>query len=320
MLLHHSNISITHAEVMEAAHTLAFKIKEMYDNDEIRSSIIYTPQRKNPEPGLILYGVPESGIESVYALNAFISNCMITDNIARADVIVDCIERNGKTRKGYENLNPNAVFVTLFDISTTDDRYRIFPWQAGKLPSQKKRHNESIVTDLLRFIGEDTDREGLQETPKRFLKAWKHYTKGYAEDPADILKVFEDGAEGVNEMVLVKQIPVYSTCEHHGASVFGVAHVAYIPNGKIVGLSKINRVVDCFARRLQVQERLTTQIADALNDNLNPLGVAVVLECRHMCMESRGISQQGHTTVTSAMRGAFMDEPATRAEFMGLIK
>ena len=134
------------------------------------------------------------------------------------------------------------------------------------------------------------------------------------------MKVFEDGAESYNEMVLVKNIPVYSKCEHHLADIIGVAHVAYIPNGKIVGLSKLSRVVDIFARRLQVQERLTNQVAEALVKNLDPLGVAVVLECRHMCMESRGICQQGHTTVTSSMHGVFFNDASTRAEFMGLIK
>lgn len=180
--------------------------------------------------------------------------------------------------------------------------------------------SEEIVKKLLKHVGEDPERGGLIETPKRVLKAWKHFTKGYDENPADVLKVFEDGAESYNEMVLVKDIPIYSNCEHHMVPFFGVAHIAYIPNGKIVGLSKLSRVADIFARRLQVQERLTNQIADALEENLNPVGVAVVLKCRHLCMESRGISQQGHKTVTSAMRGAFKDYLTTRNEFMNLIK
>ena len=142
----------------------------------------------------------------------------------------------------------------------------------------------------------------------------KEYSSGYGKDPAEILKVFDDGAEKVDEMVLVKSIPVYSHCEHHLAPFFGVAHVGYIPNGKIVGLSKLSRLVDVFAKRLQVQERLTNQIADALEEHLQPLGVGVVIECRHMCMESRGIQRQGATTVTSAMRGALRNDVAARAE------
>lgn len=161
-------------------------------------------------------------------------------------------------------------------------------------------------------------REGLTDTPSRVAKAWEHWAKGYSEDPAEILKVFEDGAEGYDEMVAVVNIPVYSKCEHHLADIFGSATVAYIPNGRVVGLSKLSRLVDCYARRLQVQERLTVQIADALYEHLNPLGVGVQISARHMCMESRGICQQGHHTVTTALRGAIKDEPQTRAEFLQL--
>lgn len=180
---------------------------------------------------------------------------------------------------------------------------------------------KEIVRMLLKdVIGEDPDRGGLIDTPERVVRAWRFWTSGYEQDPAALLKVFEDGAEKCNEMVLVKSLPVYSHCEHHMAPFFGVAHVAYIPDGKIVGLSKLSRLVDVFARRLQVQERLTNQIADAIQVNLNPLGVAVVVECRHLCMESRGIQRQGATTTTSAMRGVFMAEDAARMEFLRLIR
>lgn len=161
-------------------------------------------------------------------------------------------------------------------------------------------------------------REGLQETPQRVAKAWQAWLSGYGKDPSAILKVFEDGAEGVDEMVLVKDIPFYSHCEHHLAPFFGTATVAYIPKGKIVGLSKISRLVDMFARRLQVQERMTTQIADAIDKHLQPTGCAVLVKARHMCMESRGICQQGHHTVTSALRGVMRDDALARAEFLKL--
>ena len=178
---------------------------------------------------------------------------------------------------------------------------------------------EQIVELLLETLTSDNSREGLSETPARVAKAWAHWTKGYNENPADVLKVFEDGAENYDEMVMVKNIPLYSHCEHHLAAIIGTATVAYIPNGKVVGLSKLNRVVDIFARRLQVQERLTSQIADALADNLNAKGVGVVVTARHMCMESRGVCQQGHQTITSALRGVMRDDPATRSEFMALV-
>ena len=181
--------------------------------------------------------------------------------------------------------------------------------------------SEQTIIDLLKhIIGEDPARGGLRDTPGRVVKAWRHWAGGYKLDPAALLKCFEDGAEKCDEMVLVKNIPVYSHCEHHLAPFFGVAHVAYIPDGKIVGLSKISRLVDVFARRLQVQERLTNQIADAMEQHLAPKGIAVVIECRHLCMESRGIQRQGSSTTTSAMRGVFRDNAAARAEFMGLIR
>ena len=177
---------------------------------------------------------------------------------------------------------------------------------------------EDAVRFLLREIGEDPDRGGLIETPKRFVKALREMTEGYAKQPQEVLKVFEDGGENYDQMVLVKDIPVYSMCEHHVAPFMGKAHVAYIPDGKIVGLSKLSRLTDVFARRLQVQERLTDQIAQALQDHLNPKGVGVVVRCRHMCMESRGVKIHGAETVTSSLRGALLEHGAARSEFMAL--
>jgi GTP cyclohydrolase I len=182
-----------------------------------------------------------------------------------------------------------------------------------------QRLDEQIIRDLIcEVIGENAGREGLVETPARVVKAWKHWCSGYNVDIAKLLKTFEDGAEDYNEMVLVKDIPIYSKCEHHLADIFGTATIAYIPNGRVVGLSKLSRVADAFARRLQVQERLTTQIADALDTHLQPLAVGVIVKARHMCMESRGICQQGHHTVTSALRGVFKTDPTARAEFLHL--
>lgn len=176
------------------------------------------------------------------------------------------------------------------------------------------------VVRLLQFAGDNPGREGLRDTPDRVVKAFGEWFSGYnAESDADILKGFEDGATGYDEMVLVKDIPLYSKCEHHLADIFGTVSIAYIPNADkpvVVGLSKLARLAEKYARRLQVQERLTIQIADALRDTLNPVGVAVCVRARHMCMESRGISKQGHYTVTTALRGAFKDKPETRAEFM----
>lgn len=185
--------------------------------------------------------------------------------------------------------------------------------------SQLVNNEEDIIKLLIeRIIGEDTTRGGLVDTPARVVKAYKQWFGGYAMNPKDILKVFEDGAEGADQMIVVKNIPLYSHCEHHLAAIIGTATIAYIPSGRIVGLSKLNRLVDCFARRMQVQERLTNQVADALFNNLEPLGVGVLVKARHMCMESRGVCQQGHHTITQALRGNFLSDPTVRAEFMQL--
>ncbi len=183
--------------------------------------------------------------------------------------------------------------------------------------------DEFSTADWRRFLihlGEDPDRQGLLDTPQRVEKAWRQWTSGYGKNPADILKVFEDGAEQYNELIVVRGIPVYSHCEHHLAPFFGTATVGYTPNGKIVGLSKLTRLVDCFAKRLQVQERLTIQIADALMTHVEPLSVGVVVRCRHMCMESRGIQTPGEETVTSAVLGEMQSNLALRSEFLALAR
>jgi len=173
------------------------------------------------------------------------------------------------------------------------------------------------IKALMEYIGEDADREGLIETPVRVAKAWRFLTHGSRLDPVEILAsaLFR---EEYSEMVLVKDIEVYSLCEHHMLPFFGKAHVAYIPDGTIVGLSKIARVVDVFARRLQVQERLTDQILHCIQDTLNPLGVAVVIEAQHMCMMMRGVQKQNSVTTTSAFTGQFR-KVETRTEFLNLI-
>ncbi|MDH7515047.1 MAG: GTP cyclohydrolase I FolE [Bacteroidota bacterium] len=178
---------------------------------------------------------------------------------------------------------------------------------------------EGLVRSLLEALGEDPDREGLLKTPHRVAKALCYLTNGYRKELGRVLNgaVFE---EKYNEMVIVRDIDFYSLCEHHLLPFFGKCHVAYIPDGKIVGLSKIPRIVDLFARRLQVQERMTQQIAEALQDALNPLGVAVVCEARHMCMMMRGVQKQNSVMTTSTMLGEFSSRQSTRNEFLQLIR
>jgi len=207
--------------------------------------------------------------------------------------------------------------MTDFNKSMTEenkmDGYsKIEQYNQEKISSLSE-HYKSVISGL----GEDVKREGLEKTPERVAKAMQYLTHGYDLNPTEIIKsaMF---TEDHNQMVIVKDIEVYSMCEHHMLPFFGKAHVAYIPNGKIVGLSKIPRVVDAFARRLQVQERLTDQIKDCINETLNPMGVAVVIEAQHMCMQMRGIQKQNSVTTTSSFVGAF-EKDSTRKEFISLI-
>jgi len=176
-----------------------------------------------------------------------------------------------------------------------------------------------LVARMLESLGEDPEREGLSGTPERVASSLRDLTEGYAMDAADAVgdALFE---QAYDEMVLVKDIPLYSLCEHHLLPFFGTCHVAYMPNGKVVGLSKIPRVVDVYAHRLQLQERLTREIAEGFEDVLQPHGTAVVVEARHLCMEMRGVEKPGSQTVTSCMLGVFRDDPRTRSEFLELIR
>ena len=191
------------------------------------------------------------------------------------------------------------------------------PETPKELSPSEKKVAESVYT-ILENIGEDPSRQGLLKTPERVAKAYSFITQGYEQDARRILRsaMFD---EDYNEMVLVKDIEFYSLCEHHMLPFFGKAHIAYIPNGRIVGLSKIPRIVDVFARRLQVQERITIEIRDAIQETLEPIGVAVVIEAHHLCMQMRGVSKQNSVTATSAFSGAFLEDVKTRKEFITLI-
>jgi GTP cyclohydrolase I len=205
------------------------------------------------------------------------------------------IINNGAGENSYDGYNR----IDEFDGETT----------------KKLQHH---YTEILKLIGENTDRQGLEKTPERVAKAMQFLTQGYGTDPAKILESAKF-SEQYQQMVLVKDIELYSMCEHHMIPFFGKAHIAYIPNGYITGLSKLARVADAFARRLQVQERLTVQIRDCIQDTLNPLGVAVVIEAQHLCMAMRGIQKQNSVTTTSAFTGEFLNNLNTREEFIHLI-
>lgn len=272
---------------------------------------------------LRIYAIPRGGISGagflLHQLGKLRRTAVLTSSPEQADVVFDDLVDSGATMARYTSGFKIALFSKREDMpcgcNLPPHRWVVLPWELNTQHSA-----DDIPRRLLQFIGENPERGGLKETPARFLKAWAEWTDGYKKNPASVFKVFEDGAEEADALIVVKDIPVYSHCEHHLAPFFGIAHIGYIPNGKIVGLSKFSRLVDVFAHRLQVQERLTNQIADAFEECLAPRGVAVVLACRHLCMESRGIQRQGSITKTSAMRGLLRDDHAARAEFMELLK
>jgi len=177
---------------------------------------------------------------------------------------------------------------------------------------------EQNIKDIISAIGDDPYREGLIDTPSRVVKSWKELYSGYNQSPEEILKRTFD-ADGYDQLIILKDIEFYSTCEHHMLPFFGKAYIGYIPNSRVVGISKLARLVDCFARRLQIQERLTKQIAEAINEHLNPLGVAVLIEAKHLCMISRGVSKQNSVMVTSELIGCMRNQEA-RNEFLKLAK
>lgn len=258
-------------------------------------------------PNAKAYGVPRGGTYVAALLGRPV------DTPQEADIIVDDLVDSGTTRTRWQQWFPGKPFVPLYDKQVEKLGWLVFPWERHGTCDHSA---DDIVTRLLQYVGEDAGREGLKETPKRVLKAWKFWTSGYHQDPKDILKVFSDGGESYDQMLTVRDIPIFSQCEHHLAPFFGTATISYIPDGKIVGLSKLARLAEVFARRLQVQERLTEQIAEALWVNLQPKGVGVSIRCRHMCMESRGVQKIGTYTATTSLRGMIKDDAKARAEFL----
>lgn len=270
-----------------------------------------------------LYGVPRGGI---YAALSVATACngrslppvKLTDNPREAHVIIDDIVDTGKTRTEYLLKYPNTPFFALVDKQVEEDAklgWVVFSWEElqGETGPQ---HN---VVRMLEYIGEDPSREGLKETPERVVRSWDELYSGYKVDDegiANLLKTFQDGS--TDQMVVEKGIPFFSNCEHHLQPFRGVVHIGYIPQGKIVGLSKLARLTEVFARRAQVQERMTQQIAQALHDHLKPQGVGVVVEAEHFCMSCRGVRKPGVMTITSYLEGVFRDGPV-RAEFLSLV-
>ena len=304
-------ITLKQSELLVLARDCALRLRERLDNREIAGN------------RLRIYGIPRGGVEAAkYVAHTYKmafpreEEPILVDELGQANCIVDDLFDSGATiektlaRKSL----PWEVLINKSTCSKFGNVWIVFPWE---VENGEADGPVDAIQRLLQFIGEDVDREGLQDTPKRVLKAWREMTEGYNQDPADVMTVFEDGA--CDEMVISKDIPFYSMCEHHMLPFHGKAHIAYLPNKKIIGLSKLTRLLDIFARRLQVQERLTTEVTDALDKHLEPLGAACIIESAHMCMSCRGVRRSGSTMVTSSLTGRFRDQ-SVRQELMTLIK
>ncbi len=265
-----------------------------------------------------LYGVPRGGIIPALLVKQEIDRlghaCELVPRAIEASYAIDDVIETGNTMENVLSKLPNQNFYALMDkrMRPDDQRWIVFPWEIG---GESLGPTENIVR-LLEFIGENPKRNGLLETPKRVIKSYGELFSGYKQDPKDIFTVFDDKCD---EMVVLRNIEFYSMCEHHMLPFHGVAHIGYIPTDKVVGISKLARLLDIFAKRLQVQERLTQEITAALMEHLNPLGAACMIKAKHMCMCSRGVNKQGTEMVTSSLLGVFKELPATRAEFYQLV-
>jgi len=282
--------------------------------EEIINSCFYS---KFP---LKMYGIPRGGIYAVQSILPYIGNVYLVEKPDADCIFIDDVIDTGKTRDRfiYKYDKPNLPFYALIDKTGKDNPYKetwvSFPWE--------RMTNEvgpiDNVRRLIEYIGEDLNREGLKETPERVIKSYEKLFGGYKQKPADVIKVFED--DSCDEMVVVKNIQFYSTCEHHMLPFFGKAHIAYIPDGRVIGVSKLIRILEIYTRRLTIQERIVQQVTEVLQDMLKPRGVACVLEAQHFCMTSRGVEKQGSIMVTSSLTGSFKESIETRSEFLKMIR
>jgi len=265
----------------------------------------------DPRKRIRLYGIPRGGDHAASLVIAEANDFLLplgytferTDDPTQADFFIDDLVDSGKTKEWYE-AQYKKPFLTLFNKQTETmltDKWIVFPWEMH----QEKQGPEENIVRLLQFIGEDPKREGLKDTPKRVIKSYAELFAGYKLTPAEVMKTFKHST--CNEMVVVKNIEFFSTCEHHMLPFFGKAHIAYIPNGKVIGVSKLARILDIYARRLQIQERLCEQVTAALDQNLQPKGSACILEASHLCMRCRGVSKQNSVMVTSSLTGVFLE-------------
>lgn len=291
------------------------------DIDERADTCISAYEKNNFSEPLRIYGVPRGGIYAAQAISKALWRKSIPNRLVSewclSNLIVDDIIDSGKTRDFYHYETGGRIhFLVLVDKLKKDFSLKgiwvSFPWE-------RMNNDDGPIENirrLIEYIGEDPAREGLVDTPKRVIASYKKLYGGYNQKPSDVIKVFE---EACDEMVLVKDIEFYSTCEHHMLPFSGKAHIAYVPDKKVIGISKLVRILEIYTRRLQIQERICRQVTEALQDLLKPLGVACVLEATHNCMTSRGVEKQHSIMVTSSLTGVFKEKSEARSEFMSMI-
>jgi len=266
-----------------------------------------------------VFGIPKNGLILAQRLALHAPSVQLVEDVKEADVILDDVLASGKTMEHFRRWNPTASLLVMFD-KRDDDVLKLgwlkFPWE------DYEKDKGDVIVRIIELIGDDPNRSGLLETPERVVKSWLELYRGYTvSNPGLLLKKQFNMHILADEMIIVKDINVFSTCEHHLLPFIGKAHIGYIPDGnKVVGASKIPRLVDAFARRLQIQERLTRQIATTFMEVVKPQGVAVVLECQHLCMKIRGCRESNSSLTTSAMLGVFRVNQAARNEFLNRIK
>lgn len=264
-------------------------------------------------PENTVYGIPKGGMIAA----GFLKQAKITENPIHANIILDDLVDSGATRDRFMKAYPEKEFHALFDKQQGDENlgWLVFPWELHEVPA------EDAVVRQLEYMGEDLSRNGLKETPKRVVKAWDELFFGYKQDPEEIFKQFD--GDGIGGLVYLKDIEFFSMCEHHLLPFYGSAHIGYIPNGKIIGISKLARLLDIYARRAQVQERIAEQVTDDIMKYLNPLGAACIIEAKHLCIACRGVRKQHSIMGYSSMKGVFMENThngnAARQEFINLV-
>ena len=276
-----------------------------------------------------IFAVPRGGIPVVYALHRFLMNFNIVAFPHEADFIIDDLIDSGATKERYDKIieyvgtkGKTIIFDVLIDKRTMSSPYHgewvVFPWEDMDNDDDEDSSALDIPIRMMQYIGEDVDRDGLLETPERVVRSWDMLYGGYRTNPKELLKTF-DNVERYDQMVTLRNIEFYSTCEHHILPFFGRIHIAYLPTTRIVGISKLARVVEAYSRRLQVQERLTQQVAKAVQDALNPLGVGVYCEAQHLCMIARGVQKQNSVMCTTALTGNFLSG-TVRDEFFATVQ